>query len=61
MYSATSSPGAATTRSSSTWGRDDYPVLKRNAAFFMTPMPFEPPLDAQLIFGLCCLGSAHQR
>ena len=30
-----------------TWGRDDYPVLKRNAAFFMTPMPFEPPLDAQ--------------
>ena len=26
-----------------TWGRDDYPVLKRNAAFFMTPMPFAPP------------------
>lgn len=44
-----------------TWGRDDYPVLKRNAAFFMTPMPFEPPLDAQLIFGFCCLGSAHQQ
>lgn len=44
-----------------TWGRDDYPVLKRNAAFFMTPMPFAPPLDAQLIFGFCCLGSAHQQ
>lgn len=44
-----------------TWGRDDYPVLKRNAAFFMTPMPFEPPLDAQLIFGFGCLGSAHQQ
>ena len=42
-----------------TWGRDDYPVLKRNAAFFMTPMPFEPPMDAQLIFGFCCLGGAH--
>ena len=27
-----------------TWGRDDYPVLKRNAAFFMTPMPFDPRL-----------------
>lgn len=44
-----------------TWGRDDYPVLRRNAAFFMTPMPFEPPLDAQLIFGFCCLGSQHQQ
>ena len=44
-----------------TWGRDDYPVLKRNAAFFMTPMPFEPPMDAQLIFGFCCLGGAHQQ
>ena len=32
-----------------TWGRDDYPVLKRNAAFFMTPMPFDPPIDAQLV------------
>ena len=44
-----------------TWGRDDYPVLKRNAAFFQTPMPFDPPLDAQLVFGFCCLGSAHQQ
>lgn len=44
-----------------TWGRDDYPVLKRNAAFFMTPMPFEPPLDAQLVYGAACLGSAYQQ
>lgn len=44
-----------------TWGRDDYPVLRRNAAFFMTPMPFEPPLDAQLVYGAACLGSAHQQ
>ncbi|MDO5377022.1 MAG: 3'-5' exonuclease [Clostridia bacterium] len=44
-----------------TWGRDDYPVLRRNAAFFMTPMPFEPPLDAQLVFGGACLGSCHQQ
>lgn len=44
-----------------TWGRDDYPVLKRNAAFFMTPMPFEPPIDAQLVFGGACLGAVHQQ
>ena len=44
-----------------TWGRDDFPVLKRNAAFFMTPMPFEPPVDAQLVFAHACLHSAHQQ
>ena len=44
-----------------TWGRDDYPVLKRNAAFFMTPMPFDPPIDAQLVFGFCCLGGEHKQ
>ena len=44
-----------------TWGRDDYPVLKRNAAFFMTPMPFEPPVDAQLVFGGALLGDVHQQ
>ncbi len=44
-----------------TWGRDDFPVLRRNAAFFMTPMPFEPPIDAQLVFGSACLGAAHQQ
>ena len=44
-----------------TWGRDDFPVLRRNAAFFQTPMPFEPPVDAQLVFGGACLGSCHQQ
>ncbi|MBR5225040.1 MAG: exonuclease domain-containing protein [Clostridia bacterium] len=44
-----------------TWGRDDYPVLKRNAAFFMTPMPFEPPVDAQLVFGGAILHDPHQQ
>ena len=44
-----------------TWGRDDFPVLKRNALFFMTPMPFEPPTDAQLVFGHACLHSPHQQ
>ena len=44
-----------------TWGRDDYPVLKRNAAFFGVPMPFSPPLDMQLVFGHACLGCAHQQ
>ena len=44
-----------------TWGRDDYPVLRRNAAFFAQPMPLEPPVDAQLVFGHACLGDAHQQ
>jgi len=44
-----------------TWGRDDFPVLKRNAAFHQTQMPFEPPLDAQLVFGGTVLGSCYQQ
>ena len=44
-----------------TWGRDDFPVLKRNASFFMTPMPFEPPVDAQLVFAHACLHTPHQQ
>lgn len=44
-----------------TWGRDDYPVLRRNAAFFMTPMPFDPPVDAQLVFGGALLHDPHQQ
>lgn len=44
-----------------TWGRDDFPVLRRNALFFQTPMPFDPPIDAQLVFGGVCLGSCHQQ
>ncbi|MBR5287476.1 MAG: exonuclease domain-containing protein [Clostridia bacterium] len=44
-----------------TWGRDDYPVLKRNAAFFMTTMPFSPPVDAQFIFAGAVLGDVHKQ
>lgn len=44
-----------------TWGRDDYPVLKRNAAFFMTPMPFSPPVDAQFVFAGAVLGDVHKQ
>lgn len=44
-----------------TWGRDDFPVLRRNAAFHQCPMPFEPPIDAQLVFGSACLGSLAQQ
>ena len=44
-----------------TWGRDDFPVLRRNAAFFQCTMPFEPPVDAQLVFGFACLGNMHQQ
>ncbi len=44
-----------------TWGRDDFPVLRRNAAFFQCPMPFEPPMDAQLVFGGACLGNVHHQ
>lgn len=44
-----------------TWGRDDFPVLRRNAAFHQCPMPFDPPIDAQLVFGSACLGSCAQQ
>jgi len=44
-----------------TWGRDDFPVLRRNAQFFQSPLPFEPPVDAQLVFAHACLKSAHQQ
>ena len=44
-----------------TWGRDDFPVLRRNAAFHQVQMPFEPPIDAQLVFGGVCLGSCTQQ
>jgi len=44
-----------------TWGRDDFPVLRRNAAFHQAQMPFEPPLDAQLVFGGAVLGSCYQQ
>ena len=44
-----------------TWGRDDYPVLKRNLAFHMQPLLFAPPLDAQLVFGFTHFGDAHRQ
>ena len=44
-----------------TWGRDDFPVLRRNAQFFQCPMPFSPPVDAQLVFGHACLKTIHQQ
>ena len=44
-----------------TWGRDDFPVLRRNADFYQTGMPFVPPIDAQLVFGAACLGSCSQQ
>ena len=44
-----------------TWGRDDYPVLKRNLAFHMQPQMFAPPLDAQLVFGFAHFGDAHRQ
>ena len=36
-------------------------MLRRNAAFYQAPLPFEPPIDAQLVFGSACLGSCHQQ
>ena len=44
-----------------TWGRDDYPVLRRNAAFFKQNLPFTPPIDAQLVFAHACLQDPHQQ
>lgn len=44
-----------------TWGRDDYPVLRRNAAFYGKDVPFDPPVDAQTVFAYACLKDAHQQ
>lgn len=44
-----------------TWGRDDFPVLRRNAQFFQCPLPFDPPTDAQLVFAHACLKIPHQQ
>ena len=44
-----------------TWGRDDYPVLRRNLEYYMQPSPFSPPLDAQLVFGFAHFGDAHRQ
>ena len=44
-----------------TWGRDDYPVLRRNLDFHMQPPVFSPPLDAQLVFGFAHFGDSHRQ
>lgn len=33
-----------------TWGRDDYPVLLRNARFYKMDLPLEPPLNLQMVY-----------
>ncbi len=44
-----------------TWGRDDYPVLSRNLAFYQLPQRFAPPVDAQLVYGFACLRDPHRQ
>ena len=44
-----------------TWGRDDFPVLKRNTEFYHEKMPFDPPLDAQLLFGYLFYGAESRQ
>jgi len=44
-----------------TWGRDDYPVLRRNLGFHRIPLALDAPVDAQLIFGFCHFGDAHRQ
>ena len=34
-----------------TWGRDDFPVFKRNIEFFNQKLKLNAPIDLQLIFG----------
>lgn len=33
-----------------TWGRDDYPVLLRNTKYYQMELPFEPPLNIQMVY-----------
>ena len=35
-----------------TWGRDDYPVLLRNTKYYQMELPFEPPLNIQMVLSL---------
>ena len=44
-----------------TWGRDDYPVLRRNLQFYRRTPFSAPPLDAQLVFGFAHFGDAHRQ
>jgi len=34
-----------------TWGRDDYPVLKRNAEYYKRKLNISVPIDIQMIYG----------
>ena len=36
-------------------------MLKAQRRVFHDPMPFAPPIDAQLVFGFCCLGGEHKQ
>ena len=44
-----------------TWGRDDFPVLRRNLGYYRIPLSIDPPLDAQLVFGYSHFGDAHRQ
>ena len=44
-----------------TWGRDDFPVMKRNLNYYAQPPFFSPPLDAQLVFGYAKFGDVHRQ
>ena len=44
-----------------TWGRDDYPVLKRNVLFHNSKMVFTPPLNVQMIYGLVRMHDANRQ
>lgn len=33
-----------------TWGRDDYPVLLRNTRYYKMDLPFQPPLNIQMVY-----------
>lgn len=44
-----------------TWGRDDFPVLRRNLNFYRIPLKLSPPTDAQMIFGFTHLKDAHRQ
>lgn len=43
------------------WGRDDFPVLRRNLGYHRIPLALNPPLDAQLVFGFTHFGDSHRQ
>lgn len=44
-----------------TWGRDDFPVLRKNLGFHRIDLKVNPPLDAQLVFGYSHFHDAHRQ